>query len=166
MKDSRMLLACGFVVASIALGACRQTDQSQVVETPPDTRTADEAAIRDADAQWAKAVAAKDVQKIVSFYADGASLTAPGAPIANGKEEIQKAWTAMAGIPGFALTFTPTKVVVGRSGDMAYELGEYEMTVNDKNGKPQTTKAKYVVVWGKQPDGKWKALVDAPTTTQ
>ena len=34
-----------------------------------------------------------------------------------------------------------------------------------KKGKPQTVKAKYVVVWGKQSDGKWKALVDAPTTT-
>jgi ketosteroid isomerase-like protein len=26
-------------------------------------------------------------------------------------------------------------------------------------------KAKYVVVWGKQADGSWKALVDVPNTT-
>jgi ketosteroid isomerase-like protein len=56
-------------------------------------------------------------------------------------------------------------VTVARSGDLAYEVGDYEMTINDKKGKPQTVKAKYVVVWGKQSDGKWKALVDAPTTT-
>jgi ketosteroid isomerase-like protein len=31
--------------------------------------------------------------------------------------------------------------------------------------KPQTVKAAYVVVWGKQANGTWKALVDAPTTT-
>ncbi len=30
------------------------------------------------------------------------------------------------------------------------------MTLNDKKGKPQTVKAKYVVVWGKQLGGSWK----------
>jgi ketosteroid isomerase-like protein len=39
------------------------------------------------------------------------------------------------------------------------------MTVNNKKGKPQTVKAKYVVVWGKQADGGREALVDSPTTT-
>ena len=46
---------------------------------------------------------------------------------------------------------------------MAYELGTFELTANDKKGAPQTMKANYVVVWGKQTDGSWKALVDAPT---
>lgn len=71
----------------------------------------------------------------------------------------------MLGLPGFALTFTPSKIEVSRFGDLAYETGEYAMTLNDKKGKPQTVRAKYVVVWGKQADGNWKALVDAPTTT-
>ena len=68
--------------------------------------------------------------------------------------------------PGFALTFDPTKIEVSRGGDLAYEFGEYQLTTNDKQGKPQTVRGKYVVVRGKQPDGAWKALVDAPTTTQ
>jgi len=37
------------------------------------------------------------------------------------------------------------------------------MTTSDKKGKPQTAKAKYVVVWGKQADGTWKALADVRT---
>jgi len=65
----------------------------------------------------------------------------------------------------FALSFGPTKIEVSKSGDLAYELGDYSLTVSDKKGRAQTTKAKYVVVWGKQADGSWKALVDAPTTT-
>ncbi len=48
----------------------------------------------------------------------------------------------------FALTFTPTSVTAARS-----------------NGKLQTMKGKYVTLWGKQPGGSWKAVVDAPTTT-
>jgi ketosteroid isomerase-like protein len=94
------------------------------------------------------------------------SLFAHGAPVATGKDAIQKTWVGMMGTPGFALTFEPTKIEVSRAGDLAYELGEYQMTMNDKQGKPQTDKGKYVVVWGKQLGGAWKALVDAPTTTQ
>ena len=65
----------------------------------------------------------------------------------------------------FALKFAPTKVEVPKGGDMAYELGDYSLTLSGTKGKAQTRKAKYVVVWGKQSDGSWKALVDAPTTT-
>jgi ketosteroid isomerase-like protein len=68
-------------------------------------------------------------------------------------------------MPGFALTFAPTKVEVARSGDLAYETGDYGLTTNDKQGKPQTTKAKYVIVWGKRSNGARKALVDSPATT-
>jgi ketosteroid isomerase-like protein len=56
-------------------------------------------------------------------------------------------------------------VEVAKAGDLAYEIGHYELTMSDKKGKAQTSKAAYVVVWGKQADGSWKALVDAPTTT-
>ena len=86
--------------------------------------------------------------------------------MATGKDAIQKAWAGLMATPGFALTFDPTKIEVSRDGDLAYEFGEYQLTTNDKQGKPQTVRRKYVVVRGKQPDGAWKALVDAPTTTQ
>jgi len=55
--------------------------------------------------------------------------------------------------------------VVARKGDLAYDLGDFQLTVTEKKSKASTLKAKYVVVWGKQMDGSWKALVDAPTTS-
>jgi uncharacterized protein (TIGR02246 family) len=149
----------------IALASCGGGQQSQQT-APPDTRAADESAIRALDAEWAKAVSQKDLEKATSYYVESSSFFAPGAPLATGKEAIQKAWAGLAATPGFALTFSPTKIEVSRAGDLAYEIGEYQMTTNDKKGKPQTVKAKYITVWGKQPDGSWKALVDAPTTTQ
>ncbi|HWZ57888.1 MAG TPA: SgcJ/EcaC family oxidoreductase [Gemmatimonadaceae bacterium] len=145
-------------VAVVATACAKQT------QTPVDHRASDEAAIRTLDSAWVKAAVAKDAQQFVSYYADDASLLAPGAPIATGKPALQAAWTGLMALPGFALTFAPTKIDV--SGDRAYEIGDYALTLNDKTGKPQTTKGKYVVVWGKQPDGTWKALLDAPTTTQ
>jgi uncharacterized protein (TIGR02246 family) len=162
----------GFAVALLLMSAagalcgCNMGNQQPTQPVAiPDTRAADETLIRNIDAEWVKTVAGKDAQKSSSYYAEDGVLMAPGATLATGKEEVQKTWAGMLATPGFALTFAPAKVTVSRSGDLAYEVGDYEMTLNDKKGKPQTVKAKYVVVWGKQADGKWKALVDAPTTT-
>ena len=85
--------------------------------------------------------------------------------MAAGKDAITKSLTGLVATPGFALTFVPSKVTVARAGDYAYEEGDFSMTMNDKKGKPQTEKGKYVVVWQKQADGKWKALIDAPTAS-
>ncbi len=150
----------------VILAACNTASQpSSDRAALPDTRVADEAAIRALDADWVKAIASKNLAQATSYYADTAEMYAPNASAASGKDSVQKLCAGMLGLPGFALTFAPSKVQVARSGDLAYETGEYEMTLNDKKGKPQTVKAKYVVVWGKQSDGNWKALVDAPTTT-
>ena len=126
----------------------------------------DEADIRAIDVAWAKAVASKDADQTASFYAEDGVLLAPGAPMASGKDAIRKTWAGLMGTPGFALSFAPAKIEISKSGNSAYEIGDYQLTVKGKNGKPQTDKAKYVVVWGKQADGAWKAMVDAPTTTQ
>ena len=150
--------------AAIALASCSSTNPTSQL-APPDNRAADEAAIRAADAAWSKAAEAKDLAGTTSFYADNAQLMAAGSPVGSGKDAIQKGFTAMMADKNFALKFAPTKVEVARSGDLAYDVGTYELVLSDKKGKPFTTKAMYLVVWGKQADGSWKALVDAPTTT-
>jgi uncharacterized protein (TIGR02246 family) len=144
---------------ALVLTAC-----AQQAAPPVDHRASDEAAIRGQDSAWAKAMATKDAAQIVTYYADDASMLVPNAPIATGKPAIQVAWAGMTALPGFAITFAPIKIDV--SGDRAHDIGDYQFTVNDKTGKPQTSKGKYIVVWGKQPDGSWKALVDVSTTTQ
>jgi uncharacterized protein (TIGR02246 family) len=163
MAHLRSLASAMFLMSVLTLASCGASNQPAA---QPDDRASDEAAIRAIDADWVKSAAAKDVQRIDSYYADSASLFAPGAPLATGKDAIQMAWAGMLATPGFSLTFTPTKIEVARAGDLAYEFGDYQMTTNDKKGKPQVVKAKYITVWGKQPDGGWKVLVDSPTTTQ
>ena len=163
MGHLRSMSSAMFLISVLTAVASCSSNQQQ---SQPDNRANDESAIRAIDADWVKAVPAKDAQRIGAYYADGASLLAPGAPLAAGKDAIQKAWAGMLATPGFSLTFTPTKIEVSRAEDLAYEIGDYQMTTNDKKGKPQTVNAKYVTVWGKQPDGSWKVLVDAPTTAQ
>lgn len=160
----KWILSGLFLSLALFVSSCSQKVQAPSKPAAPDHRAADAAAIRAADANWVKA--AKDPAAFTSFYAKDAVLFPPGAPMTSGKEAIGKAWQQMMAQPGFALTFAPTKVDVSKSGDLAYDIGNYALTVNDKKGKPQTSKGKYVAVWGKQADGTWKVLVDAPTTTQ
>jgi uncharacterized protein (TIGR02246 family) len=162
------------IVALAMLAACNGGSNSQsggpaqaaAAADTPDPRIAEEAVIRGVDVEWLKALDAKDATGAVSYYADNAKVYVPGLRLADGKDAITRSMSGLMSMPGFALKFTPDTVMVARSGDMAYETGEYEMTMDDKSGKPETTKAQYVVVWVKQPDGAWKAVIDAPTTTQ
>ena len=122
---------------------------------------AEEAAIRDLnDVQWLNAAQAKDVDTVLSFFADDASRFPPNAPIVTGKEAIRARVSEEYSGQDFAISWQTTKVEVSRSGDLAYSHGTSEVTVNDPEGNPVTDKEKWVVVWKKQPDGSWKAVLD------
>jgi ketosteroid isomerase-like protein len=62
--------------------------------------------------------------------------------------------------PGVAISWKATKVEVAKSGDLGFVRGTYEFNMNDANGKPVTDKGKYVEVWEKKTDGKWKCGTD------
>lgn len=137
-----MILACGCSIGS------------------PDTRAADEKAIRDTEAQWNKSLTTKDVEAFVSFYADDAAVLPPNGPICTSKGSTRAALRPMFEAPGFSMTFQATKVEVARGSDLGYSYGTYSSTMNDPKGKPIEDKGKYVTVYRKQADGKWKAIVD------
>ena len=126
---------------------------------PKDTRAADESALRDLDAQWSKAAAARDVDASVSYYSDDASLLAPNAPAVGDKQSIHAAWAALLG-PDASLSWQASKVDVARSGDLAYVMGVYQLTTKDARGNFTTDRGKYVEVWKKQADGSWKTVAD------
>jgi uncharacterized protein (TIGR02246 family) len=157
--------ACFCIVLAIGLTSCKTENAQQSSPAAVDNRAQGEAEIRALDADWSKAAQAKDLQKIMTFYADTASMLEPGASIAKGRDEIQKRWQATFAAPGSSLTFAPTSITVASSGDLAYDLGTYDFTAPGKKGKPQTMKGIYVVVWAKQPGAGWRVILDGPTST-
>ncbi len=151
-----MLLGLGLACSK----ANEDRERAEEQREHADTRAADEAAIGALSAEWSKGMAGKDVAKCVSFYAEDASMFPDRAPIATGKEAIHAFWAALLTTPGFAGSFNTTRVEVAKSSDLAYETGTFELTTNDKKGKPQKEKGKYVVAWKRQADGNWKAVAD------
>ena len=155
---SLFLLLAAFFAMSITIACAEQTAQKPA--PPPDTRKADEAAIRAASADWSKASQAKDLDKATSYYTDDAVFFVNNGAMVKGKDAIKMAWKPMLAAPGPGLTFETTYVEVARSGDMAYEYGTYDLKTEAKKGKVADEKGKYVVVWKKQPSGSWKAAID------
>ncbi len=121
---------------------------------------AEEAALRAADAEWLKAFEAKDVERMVSFYAEGASVFPPNAPVVTGREAIRQMWTELVANPGFALSWQVTKVEMAQSGELAWVQETYEFTMQGPDGTLQEDRGKAVLVWKKQADGSWKAVAD------
>jgi ketosteroid isomerase-like protein len=132
----------------------------RVCDAQSETGSATERAIRYADLVWSKAAEAKDLERVLAVFADGASELAPNVPIATGKEALRKVWAQYFATPGFAISWQPTKVEASGGGDLGYSMGTYTLTTNDPAGKPVTDRGKYVTVWKKQADGSWKVVAD------
>ena len=126
--------------------------------TAADTKI--EQTLRDLDAQWSAAAGAKDLDKTVSFYSDDAIAMPPNASAARTKEAIRKLWRDLIASPGFVISWKATKIEVAKSGDLACLSGTYKFAMNDASGKPVNDHGKYVEVWEKQADGKWKCGTD------
>lgn len=147
---AKMFLAAPLALF-MAVTACNQP--------APDTRAADEAALRETDAQWAQAAATRNVDATVAFYTDDAALFPPNAPLANSKEDVRKLWAGLL-VPEISLTWKAAKVEVARSGDLGYLTGTYLLSMKDAKGTTANEKGKMVEVWKKQADGKWKCVAD------
>lgn len=146
MKPKTLLIALTLGLAATA--ACLAGDKNV------------EKALRDADDAWSKAAASKDLEKTVAYYSNDATVLPPNAPIATTKDAIKKLWGDLLASPGLIISWKATKVEAAKSGDLGFVSGTYEFTMNDASGKPTTDKGKYVEVWEKQADGKWKCGTD------
>jgi uncharacterized protein (TIGR02246 family) len=153
MRELRCVSTLSIFIGGLCLPGCQR-------EAAVDSHSADERAIRAADAGTLKAAQAKDVNSAVAAYADDASWLPPNAPIANGKEAIRAGWAAFLSSPGLSIDWQNTKLGVSRSGDLAFTVYAYQLTMQGPDGKPIADHGKDIAVWKKQPDGSWKMVAD------
>ncbi len=96
MNRTARVLAVVFMVCAAALAPTRaRAADAQHVEQE----------LRGIDARWVAAIKKKDVAAIIGFYAADGALLAPGAPIAEGRDAIRKAWKKFLSLKNFSLTF-------------------------------------------------------------
>lgn len=120
-----------------------------------------EAAIRQADEAWVKAIEAKSVDLTAAVY-DHEAVTAGSAMFpARGIAAFRENWATLFSQPDFNLTWKTDTIVVIESGTIAYATGTWSQL-----GPTGNVTGPYLAVWRKQPDGQWKVLIDAAWAEQ
>ncbi len=113
------------------------------------------------DAEWAAlSSTGRDVEGILSFWADDARVLAPGLAAFMGKAALRSYVEGALAIPGFHITWTTSEATLSPDGQMAYLLSTNAVTMPGPDGQPVTTGGRAVTVWRRDPDGQWRCTVD------
>lgn len=114
--------------------------------------------LMDAERAFAKATAERGVDGWMEFMAPNA-VELSTEPLV-GLEQIRAGMTKQFNVPGFKLTWAPTKAEFLGEGDVGYAVGRYELRFNGHDGKPVVRHGTYLTTWQEQNDGTWKVVSD------
>jgi len=111
-----------------------------------------------AERAFAKATAERGVDGWMEFMAPNA-VELNAEPLV-GLDQIRAGMTRQFKLPGFKISWEPTKAEFLGAGDVGYAVGRYEVRFTGKDGKPQVEHGTYLTTWQKQKDGSWKVVSD------
>ena len=117
------------------------------------------------DREWSQlASAGQNPDSILSYWTEDATVAAPGMFV-QGKPAIKQMVTSSMATPGFHISWTPEKAVIAQSGELGYTSGTGAFTMPGPKGSLTNIPVKYLTVWRKEADGRWKCSEDysAPT---
>jgi len=157
----RRLVALFLLVAGSS--ACQRTCGLAGAHADVD---AEAAAIQSLATEWFKAIAAKDLEKTLSFYAPEAQYLSGGRPAASTPEERRKLWVEDYATSGFSSEEATAMIEVAQSGELAFQRGTYLSKAQNEQRRIITTTGKFLVIWRKQASGEWKAIIDIDNADQ
>ena len=147
---------------ALMLGALLAVGVMNVRAQRPDPNLAAVAAIMKADADFNQAVADRNVNRFLSFIAEGATFNGGTPGEIRGRDAIAKDWAPFFEPAGPRLTWKPTKAEVLGAGDLGYSVGASEFRT--AAGSQTVGRANYLTVWRKQADGAWRVVYDTGST--
>jgi ketosteroid isomerase-like protein len=133
-----MRTAVRIAAAVLALGAaaCGNTPGQQFTAK-------DQASIRSNNDALVQAINAKDVGKIVGFYAENSTFMPPNRPIIRGKDSLKSYYQDF--VKDTSAVHLTVDEVSG-SGPLAYQTGTYEMDTKNGKGQPYHDRGKYLFI--------------------
>lgn len=126
----------------------------------PTVDAALQAAVDDLHKEYLEALKTGDAGRFAKLFNDDAVVMTPGAPMLQGIDAITRDREAI---------FARAKVINGamrashleQSGDLAYELGRFSYTIQVDDTPSRIVEGKYITIWKRGKDGKWRYQVDA-----
>lgn len=126
-----------------------------VAEPSPDSQQ-----LLAADRAWAEAAAARDVEKVITFWSEDAVDYFPEKPAAVGRDAIIALVRSNRSDPGYSLHWQADAAVVSDSGELGYTSGRFTATFGTEDGATVTRTGHYLCIWRKQDDGQWKCILE------
>ena len=111
------------------------------------------------DDAWSASAGKRDLDLLVSFYADDAVAYPPNDKVAAGHTAIRAAWAGITD-PNYALSWKATSAGVSSGGELGFTAGTFVESTKGTDGKTAMATGKFLCVWRKQKDGTWKAIHD------
>ncbi len=155
MRNLVLVLA---LVALTSLGLEAQKSRSRRVPREDSAERA-RAQLLQADRNFAKAGAAKDLDAFMDFVAEDVRFYSAGI-MRTGKPPFRESWSKGFGDASWSITWAPLYAEAAASGDLGYTTGGFEIHDKSAEGSALVRKGSYVTVWRKQSDGSWKVALD------
>jgi ketosteroid isomerase-like protein len=93
------------------------------------------------------------------FIADDATLMFPNHPLEHGKALLLERWKPVFEHPG-SVRWQPAQAELATSGELGWTFGNYTSHDTDGQGQPVDHHGKYLTLWKRFPDGKWRVVGD------
>ena len=141
MKAVLQILLCAVVLSAISFAADRDTN-----------------ILMQAERAFAKATAERGVDGWMDYMAPNA-VELSAEPLV-GLDQIRAGMTKQFKLPGFKITWQPTKAEFLGEGDLGFAVGRYEVRFTGDDSKAHVETGSYLTTWQKQKDGSWKVVSD------
>lgn len=148
--------------AAIADSTAMAASAAPVAPAAPADRTADAAKIVAADSAWLRAVMARNVDSIMTWYTPDAVSYGFGAAPASGTDQLRAEYVEMVKSTTTNPKLLSNTVKFSDDGSLAYDHGTYQMTMQAPGKKAETQTGAYLNVW-KRTDAGWKLAVEMST---
>jgi ketosteroid isomerase-like protein len=118
-------------------------------------------ALMQRDREWAAlATQGRDVERILAFWTEDATIFPPSAPAVHGKAAIRDYVQKSLAIPGFQIQWRPASAAISADETLGYTTGENAVTVPGPEGRLITITGRYTTVWRRNQGGDWKCVID------
>ena len=147
-------------VVAAALGCDSRSAGSGTASSTAGEPVDDAAVLMQTSRDRAKAVASRDVERTLSYWADDAIVFEPDMKAIVGKQAIRGMVERGMKDPRFSMTWEPERAVISKGGDMGYLIEHSRVTFADPTGRIRSVFGKGVTIWKKDANGNWKNVVE------
>lgn len=120
--------------------------------------------IEENEHKFVEAALQGDAAAAAALCTENTYLLPPNSEMIQGKQATEEFWSA-AWSQIKVTDFDMIIVELYGSGDIVYEIGTYNLTIQPEGQEPIKEKGKYLSIWKKMPDGSWKRHIDIWNTS-